>query len=192
MTDDEPLIERRVSGEGVWRGNFLDVRRDVIVQHDGHLAMREYIVHPGAVMVVPVLDDGRLVMGRQFRYPVGQVLLEFPAGKLEPGEPVQRCAQRELAEETGYSAREWARACVIHNACAYSDEGIEIWFARGLQPGAQQLDLGERIQVCLQTEAELDALAGRGALTDVKTLIGLQWLQKWRAGLWALDWVAAA
>ena len=191
MHDDDSLIERRLSGERVWRGRFLDVRRDVIVQHDGHLATREYIVHPGAVMVVPVLDDGRLVMERQFRYPVGQVLLEFPAGKLEPGEPVQRCAQRELAEETGYAAREWARACVIHNACAYSDEGIEIWFARGLQPGAQHLDLGERIQVCLQTEAELDALASRGELTDVKTLIGLQWLQKWRAGAWALDWVAA-
>lgn len=191
MSDDDALMERRLSGERVWRGNFLDVRRDVIVQHDGHLAMREYIVHPGAVMVVPMLDDGRLVMERQFRYPVGQVLLEFPAGKLEPGEPVQRCAQRELAEETGYTAREWARACVIHNACAYSDEGIEIWFARGLQPGAQQLDLGERIEVCLRTEAELDALAARGALADVKTMIGLQWLQKWRAGLWTLDWVAA-
>jgi ADP-ribose pyrophosphatase len=191
MTDDDSLVERRLSGEQVWRGHFLDVRRDVIVQHDGHVAMREYIVHPGAVMVVPVLDDGRLVMERQFRNPVGQVLLEFPAGKLEPGEPVQRCAQRELAEETGYSAREWARACVIHNACAYSNEGIEIWFARGLLAGAQQLDLGERLQVCLQTEAELDALAARGNLTDVKTLIGLQWLQKWRAGLWTLDWVAA-
>jgi ADP-ribose pyrophosphatase len=140
--------------------------------------------------VVPLLDDGRLVMERQYRYPVGRVLLEFPAGKLDPGEPVQRCAQRELAEETGYAAREWARACIIHNACAYSDEGIEIWFARGLQPGPQQLDPGELLQVCVMTEPELDALAACGALTDVKTLIGLQWLQKWRAGLWTLDWVA--
>ena len=186
---DAHLSERFVASEQVWRGHFLDVRRDTIAQPDGHTATREYIVHPGAVMVVPLLDDGRLVMERQFRYPLGRVLLEFPAGKLEPGESVQRCAERELAEETGYRAAEWARACHIHNACAYSNEAIEIWFARGLTPGEQRLDAGELLDVCLATEAELDILAGRGALTDVKTLIGLQWLQKWRAGLWALDWV---
>ena len=80
-------------------------------------------------------------------------------------------------------------ACHIHNACAYSDEAIEIWFARGLTQGEQRLDAGELLDVCIATEAELDALAGRGELTDVKTLIGLQWLQKWRAGAWTLDWV---
>ena len=186
---DEHLSERFVAGEQVWRGHFLDVRRDTIAQPDGHTATREYIVHPGAVMVVPLLDDGRLVMERQFRYPLGRVLLEFPAGKLEPGESVQRCAERELAEETGYSAAEWARACHIHNACAYSNEAIEIWFARGLQRGEQRLDRGELLDVCVATEAQLDGLAARGELTDVKTLIGLQWLQKWRAGLWTLDWV---
>lgn len=192
MSSDDALVERRLSSEQVWRGHFLHVRRDVIVQHDGHTAMREYIVHPGAVMVVPLLDDGRLVMERQFRYPLGRVLLEFPAGKLDPGEPVQHCAQRELVEETGYVAGEWARACAIHNACAYADEAIEIWFARGLSLGARQLDAGELIDVCVMSEPELDALAARGELTDVKTLIGLQWLQKWRAGQWTLDWVAPA
>lgn len=186
---DEHLTERFVAGEQVWRGRFLEVRLDTIVQADGHTATREYIVHPGAVMVVPMLDDGRLVMERQFRYPLGRVLLEFPAGKLDADESVQTCAERELAEETGYRATQWARACHIHNACAYSDEAIEIWFARGLQRGEQRLDLGERLDVCLMTEAELDTLASRGELTDVKTLIGLQWLQKWRAGLWTLDWV---
>ena len=187
MTDDR-LTERFVAGQQVWRGHFLDVRRDTIVQPDGHSATREYIVHPGAVMVVPLLDDGRLVMERQFRYPLGRVLLEFPAGKLDAGESVQACAERELAEETGYRAAEWARACQIHNACAYSNEAIEIWFARGLQRGEQGLDPGELLDVCLMTEAELDGLAGQGELTDVKTLIGLQWLQKWRAGRWPLDW----
>ena len=186
---DESLGERRVSGEQVWRGSFLDVRRDLIRQPGGHTATREYIVHPGAVMVVPLLNDGRLVMERQFRYPLGRVLLEFPAGKLDPGESVQACAERELREETGYTATAWARAGLLHNACAYSTEAIEIWFARGLQAGPRQLDAGELINLCLFSEAELDALAGRGELTDAKTLIGLQWLQKWRSGAWTLEWV---
>ena len=186
---DDALMEHRVSGEQVWRGSFLDVRRDLIRQPDGHTATREYIVHPGAVMVVPLLDDGRLLMERQFRYPLGRVLLEFPAGKLDPGESVQACAERELREETGYTATAWARAGLLHNACAYSTEAIEIWFARGLQAGPRQLDEGERIDLCLLSEQELDGLAGRGELSDAKTLIGLQWLQKWRSGAWPLEWV---
>ena len=184
------LSERLVAGQQVYCGDFLDVRRDTIAFADGSTAMREYIVHPGAVMVLPLLDDGRLVLERQYRYPLGRVMLEFPAGKLDANESVQHCGQRELAEETGYRAAQWARACVIHNACAYSTEGIEIWFARGLIPGPRQLDSGELIDLVRMSEAELDALAASGVLTDVKTLIGLQWLQKWRAGQWPLTWVA--
>ena len=164
------------------KGNFLDVRRDDVRLPDGAVATREYVVHPGAVAIVPLLDDGRLVLERQFRYPVGKVLLEIPAGKIDPGESVLACAQRELLEETGYQAREWARAGVVHNAAAYSTEGIEIWFARGLSAGTQRLDVGEFIELCLMTEAELEQRAATGELSDVKTLIGLMWLQKWRAG----------
>jgi ADP-ribose pyrophosphatase len=190
MADDERLIERQVRGEQVFHGRLLDVRRDTIALPDGNPATREYIVHPGAVMVVPLLDDGRLLMERQYRYPVGQVLLEFPAGKLDPGESVQTCAQRELAEETGYRAREWARACVIYNAPAYADERIEIWFARGLEAGESSLDAGEFLEVLTLDEAELEAAAGRGEVTDAKTLIGLLWVQKWRSGAWPLQWHA--
>lgn len=189
--DEAHLVERHVSGGTVWQGSLLHVRRDTIVQADGHTATREYIVHPGAVMVVPLLDDGRLVMERQFRYAVGRVLLEFPAGKIDPGESTKVCALRELAEETGYRAAEVARACVIHNACAYATEAIEIWFARGLHRGSQQLDRGELLQVLEMDESAVDAAAARGELTDAKTLIGLQWLQKWRAGQWTLDWMPA-
>jgi ADP-ribose pyrophosphatase len=173
------------------KGNFLELRRDHVRLPDGAAATREYVVHPGAVAIVPLLDDGRLVLERQFRYPVGKVLLEIPAGKIDPGESQLACAQRELLEETGYLAREWACAGVVHNAAAYSTEGIEIWFARGLSAGVQRLDAGEFIELCLLTEAEFERLAAAGEISDVKTLIGLLWLQKWRAGLWALDWMAA-
>src|SRR5438552_2185651 len=129
------LHEDLVSSEQIFKGRLLDVRRDTVRLPDGTTATREYIVHPGAVMVVPILDDGRLVIERQYRHPLGRVLTEFPAGKIDEGESPFRCAVRELVEETGYAAREWARAGVLHNACAYSSEGIEVWFARGLLLG---------------------------------------------------------
>jgi len=188
---DRHLREHPVGGQVLAKGNFLELRRDDVRLPDGAAATREYVVHPGAVAIVPLLDDGRLVLERQFRYPVGKVLLEIPAGKIDPGESQLACAQRELLEETGYLAREWACAGVVHNAAAYSTEGIEIWFARGLSAGVQRLDAGEFIELCLLTEAEFERLAAAGEISDVKTLIGLLWLQKWRAGLWALDWVAA-
>ena len=188
MSDDH-LHERKLKGEAVYQGRFLDVRCDTVALPDGGQATREYIVHPGAVMVVPILDDGRLVMERQCRYPLQRVLLEFPAGKIDRGEDRFSCARRELVEETGYRAREWARAAILHNAPAYSDELIEIWFARGLSLGERRLDDGEFIDVCLMHEADLDRLAGAGELTDAKSLIALLWLQKWRAGAWPLTWV---
>ena len=186
--DDAHLREQTLDSEQVFRGRLLDVRRDRIRLPNGDEAYREYIVHPGAVMVVPLLDDGRLVVERQYRYPLGRVMLEFPAGKIDPGEPTLDCAMRELAEETGYRAAEWARAGILHNAIAYSSEGIEVWFARGLTPGQQGLDHGEFLDVSSATLDELLGLAERGELTDAKTLIGLLWLQNWLVGRWSLHW----
>ena len=191
MTDpDAHLREDQLESEQVYRGNFLDVRRDLVRLPNGATASREYIVHPGAVMVVPLLDDGRLLIERQYRYPVAQVMVEFPAGKLEAGEPPLACAIRELAEETGYRATEWARAGILHNAIAYSTEGIEIWFARGLTPGAAQLDAGEFLDVSTATLEDLEQAAQVGSLTDAKTLVGLLWLRHWREGRWALQWTS--
>lgn len=188
--DDRHLIEVTVDRQQLLRGNFLDVRRDTVRLPGGETATREYVVHPGAVMVVPLLDDGRLVLERQFRHPLDQVMLEFPAGKIDPGEPTLACAQRELREETGYRAAEWACAGRLHNAIAYSTEFIEIWFARGLTLGERHLDPGEYLDVVVMAEAELDSLAASGELTDAKTLIGLMWLQKWQRGAWPLAWQA--
>ena len=167
------------------------MRCDRVRLPNGKIALREYIVHPGAVMIVPLQGDGRLVVERQYRHPLARVMLEFPAGKIDPGEPPLQCAVRELAEETGYRAREWARAGILHNAIAYSSEGIEVWFARGLTAGNAVLDDGEFLDVASAGVDELMALAQRGEITDAKTLIGLLWLQNWQAGRWQLVWQPA-
>ncbi|MDP4734725.1 MAG: NUDIX hydrolase [Limnohabitans sp.] len=190
MSDDH-LIEHRVHQEELLRGRFLHAFRDTVRLPNQNLATREYVVHPGAVMVIPMLDtpDGlRLVMERQFRYPVGQVMTEFPAGKLDPGEDPWLCAQRELLEETGYTARQWARAGVLHPVIAYSTEVIEIWFAKDLSLGERQLDTDEFLDVFTATPAELMAACQQGLLTDAKTLTGLLWLQNVQSGQWPLHW----
>lgn len=187
---DAHLRETTIGSQQVYRGHFLDVRRDEVALPDGSSAHREYIVHPGAAMVVPLLDDGRLVLVRQWRHPLARIFLEFPAGKIDRGEAPLQCARRELAEETGYHAAEWARAGILHNAIAYSDEGIEVWFARGLTAGAARPDAGEFLDVATHAPGDLDDLARRGELTDAKTLIGMSWLSQWRAGLWSLAWQA--
>jgi ADP-ribose pyrophosphatase len=190
MSDDH-LIEHRVQQEEILRGRFLHAFRDTVRLPNQNLATREYVVHPGAVMVIPMLDtpDGlRLVMERQFRYPVGQVMTEFPAGKLDPGEDPWLCAQRELLEETGYTARQWARAGVLHPVIAYSTEVIEIWFAKELTLGERQLDTDEFLDVFTASPAELMAACQQGRLTDAKTLTGLLWLQNVLSGQWPLHW----
>ena len=185
---DAHLIEHRTGGVTLLRGGFLEVRRDDVRLPDGSAATREFIQHGGAVAVIPLLDDGRVVLVRQYRYPLGKVLLEIPAGKRDPGETTLQCAMRELAEETGYTAVEWAYAGEVHNAAAYSTESIWIWFARGLVAGDKRLDEGEFVETVLLGEAELDTLDAQGGLQDVKTLIGLHWLQRCRAGLRPWAW----
>lgn len=186
------LIETLVSSEDILKGHFLHVRRDTVKLPDGTPTAREYVIHPGAVMIVAQLDDGKLVLERQYRYPMGAVMIEFPAGKLDAGEASLACAQRELLEETGYSARQWARAGVLHPVISYSTEFIDIWFARGLTLGTRQLDSGEFLEVFTATPAELLAWCGNGQVTDAKTLTGALWLQNVLSGVWALDWQTTA
>ena len=190
--EDAHLRETRVESQQVYKGHFLDVRRDVVRLPNGHNTQREYIVHPGAVMVVPILDDGRLVVERQYRYPVQAVMIEFPAGKLDAGEASLACAQRELLEETGYSARQWARAGVLHPVISYSTEFIDIWFARDLTLGKRKLDEGEFLDVFTATSVELLAWCCGGQITDAKTLTGILWLQNVLSGAWTLDWQSCA
>jgi len=190
--DDAHLREEGTASELLFKGNFLHAKRDTVRLPDGESATREYVVHPGAVVVVPLLDDGRVVLVRQYRYPVDRVLTEFPAGKLDAGEDPLFCGQRELLEETGYSAREWAHAGAMHLAVAYSTEIIHIYFARGLTLGSQQLDHGEFVEVAAATPDELLAWCRDGRVSDAKTLTCTLWLQNVLSGAWTLDWQGAA
>lgn len=189
---DDHLREDTLSSEPVYQGSFLQMRRDRVRLPDGREASREYVVHPGAVMVVAILPDGRLVMERQYRYPVGQTMIEFPAGKLDQGEGGLACAQRELLEETGYRAKRWAKAGVMHPVIGYATEVIEVWFADDLTLGERHLDEGEFLDVFAATQDELEAWMRDGQLTDAKTVVGMMWLLQWRAGRWPLDWQVVA
>jgi len=143
-------------------------------------------------MVIPMLYDSagqlQVVLERQFRYPMGRVMVEFPAGKLDAEESLFSCARRELREETGYVAGEWARAGVMHPVIAYSTEFIDIWFARQLVHGSPSLDSGEFLDVITTTPSELLHWCADGRITDGKTLAGVLWLQNVLSGAWTLDW----
>ena len=190
--DDRHLIEHQLSSKELFQGDFLHAFRDTVRLPDRTSAVREYVRHPGAVMIVPLLSDAQgqmqVVLERQFRYPVAQVMIEFPAGKLDPGEASQSCAQRELLEETGYRAEQWALAGRLHPVISYSTEFIDIWFARGLTAGESQLDAGEFLEVFTASPAQLLAWCRDGQVTDGKTLTAALWLQNVLSGSWALTW----
>jgi ADP-ribose pyrophosphatase len=170
---ESSLTETRIDGEVVFKGKLLDVRRDTVRLPDGKTGTREYIVHPGAVLIVPVLDDGRLVMLRQFRYPVNRVLIEFPAGKLDPGESPLATGRRELREEAGYEAAHWQPLGRIHSVVGYSTEAIEFYVAGGLTHVGAALDDGEFLEIGAMSLEEMLAALDRGEITDAKTVAAL-------------------
>jgi len=171
------LKETKLRGEEVFAGRLLRVYRDEIRLPDGGEGVREYVRHPGAVAIVALFDDGRVLLERQYRYPHGRELIELPAGKLEPGEPHAETARRELLEETGYVASHWSRLGVIHPSVAYTDEAIELFLARGLEKREAKLDEGEFLEVLTPGFEEAVAMIRDGAITDAKTVAGLLWAQ---------------
>ena len=171
--DDDHLIERTIDSREVYRGQLLHVKSDRVRLPDGSDATREYIVHPGAAMVIPILPDGKLLMERQYRYPIGRVMLEFPAGKLDPGEDMLITAQRELLEETGYRASRWEWLAEVHPIISYTTERIEIFLAQDLTLERAQLDAGEFLETLHIEFADAFAQLKAGKITDGKTIIGL-------------------
>lgn len=179
--DDEHLAEKKISGEGVYDGIFLKMKRDTVLLPDGQHAVREYLEHPGAVAILAVLDDGRILLERQYRYPIAQAVVEIPAGKLNTGEDPLLCAQRELQEETGYTAKHWSKIRRIHPVISYSTEFIDIYLAEGLSPGPARLDEEEFLDVFAAPLEELLHWVEMGKITDVKTIISTYWLERRRS-----------
>ena len=183
---DRHLLETGLDREEVFAGQLLHVRRDTVRLPDGKQACREFVTHPGAVLMIAELTNGKLLFERQFRYPLDRVFLELPAGKIHPGEEILLTAQRELREETGYVAEHWHHLGTIHPCIGYSDERIEIFFARGLSHVGHALDDGEFLEVLeLDLEEAIEAVRD-GRLTDGKSVAGLFWAERVLSGRWPL------
>ncbi len=183
MSSDK-LTETCISSETVFQGRLMHAKRDIVRLANGHETTREYLVHPGAVLVVPILDDGKLVFERQFRYPLRRAFIELPAGKIDPDEDILVTGQRELLEETGYMAREWRHLTSLHPCIGYSDEIIHIFLATGLAAGDHRRELEESLEVFTMSLTDAMAAMRRGEITDGKTMIALFWAEKYLSGEW--------
>jgi len=170
---DAHLIETKIASEDIFRGKLLHVKRDTVRLPDDGTATREYIVHPGAVMIVPRLPDGTLLFERQYRYPLDRIFIEFPAGKIDSDETPEATARRELLEETGYEAARWSYLATLHPLITYSTERIDIYVADELKHVGAKLDHGEFVETFSATLDEALDWLDRGEITDVKTMLGL-------------------
>ncbi len=171
---DKDLIEEKVSSEQVFDGNLLKVYRDTVNLPTGKEAYREWIKHPGASAVLPVLDDGQVILVRQYRYPIGRITLEIPAGKLDaPDEDPLLCATRELSEETGYEAERIEKLTTIATTVGFSNEYIHIYAAHGLKAGQQHTDEDEFINVVKMPLKKAVELVLSGEIYDAKSVAAI-------------------
>ena len=172
----DALAETTLHTRLAYEGGLLRLHRDIVRCPDGHIAYREFVRHPGAVMVIPMLDADTVLLERQFRYPLGRAVIEFPAGKLDRGEGLLDCAKRELLEETGYRADDWSHLGGFHNAIGYSDERIDVFIARSLTQDTSRRDPGEVLELFSARWRDLDQWVRDGRICDAKTIIGIGWM----------------
>ena len=173
------LTEHCISTETIASGGMLTVKRDQVRLPTGNLSQREYVLHPGAVVIVPMLANGNVVLEKQFRYPLHQVFIELPAGKIDAGEEVLVTGQRELLEETGYSANDWVKLGLLHPCIGYSNEAIHMYLARDLNAGEHQRDDDESLDVFEASFADCLAMIKNGQITDGKTIVALFFAEKY-------------
>lgn len=172
MSFAEHCLENTV----LYKSHFIQLHKDRVSLPDGSTSSREYIRHPGAVAVLAMLDNGNLLMERQYRYAAGREFMEIPAGKIDAGEPLLQTAQRELLEETGYVADEWTFLTTAWACIGYSDEQISYFLAKGLRHEGSKLDDGEFLEVFeLSLPDALDWIR-QGKINDSKSIVGLFWL----------------
>ena len=176
--EESDFTERQLTTRLVYEGKMLKVREDTVRLPDGKTGLREYVQHPGAVIIIALLDDATVILERQFRYPLGRHFYELPAGKIEPGEDPLETAKRELREECGYTARRWRRLATLHPCIGYSDESIELYIAQDLTHVGHALDEGEFLEVVPLPVAQALEWAKTGRITDVKAIAGLLWLSQ--------------
>lgn len=173
---ESDFTEKQLTTRLVYDGRLLKVHEDTVLLPDGGTARREYVRHPGAVIIIPLLDDDTVILERQFRYPLGRHFYELPAGKIDPGEEPLTTAQRELKEECGYAARRWRHLATLHPCVGYSDERFELYLARELTHVGRALDDGEFLEVVPLPLREALSWIRTGRITDVKTITGLMWI----------------
>ena len=178
------MAESSLERQTVFEGKFLKVRRDLARLPDGATATREFVMHPGAAAMVPIGGDERILVERQFRYAMGQMYVEIPAGKIDAGETSIQTARRELLEETGYEAQQWAFLTRIHPAIGFSDEVMDIYLARDLSLRERAMDVDEFLEIEWVTLGWMMDELRAGRLPDVKTQIAVHWLDRLFSGQW--------
>lgn len=169
------LTEHTLDSETVYQGRLLHARRDRVRLPNGHESTREYLIHPGAAVILPIFDNGDILLERQHRYPLRRDFLELPAGKFDPGETDLACAQRELKEETGYVAREWREVNTLYPCIGYSNERLVYFLARGLTHEGDALDHDEFLEILRVPFSDALAMVGDGRIDEAKTVMGLLW-----------------